>query len=114
MSLGYSISFDLVNGISIGGIPKTQRNYKGKSLLEFIDDYVVLDLETTGLDPQFDEIIEIAAVKFVDCEKVSEFTTLIRPDNKINGYIEQLTGITNEMVEDAPKIENVLPQLISI
>ncbi len=112
MSLGYTISFDLVNGISIGGIPKTQRDNKGKSLLDFKEDYVVLDLETTGLDPQFDEIIEIAAVKFVNGVKVSDYTTLIKPDNKIDGYIEQLTGITNEMVKDAPKIKNVLPELI--
>ncbi|MHB8130479.1 MAG: exonuclease domain-containing protein [Mobilitalea sp.] len=111
MPLGYTISFDLENGISISGIPKTVRENKGKSLLDFIADYVVLDLETTGLDPQYDEIIEIAAVKFVNGEKVSEFTTLIKPDNKIDGYIEQLTGITNEMVKDAPKIKSVLPKL---
>ncbi len=112
MPLGYTISFDLENGFSISGIPKTVREYKGKSLLEFKNDYVVLDLETTGLDPQFDEIIEIAAVKYVNGEKVSEFTTLIKPDNKIDVYIEQLTGITNEMVKDAPKIKNVLPEFV--
>lgn len=112
MPLGYTISFDLENGLSISGIPKTVRENKGKSLLDFIDDYIVLDLETTGLDPQFDEIIEIAAIKFVNGNKVSEYTTLIKPDNKIDGYIEQLTGITNEMVKDAPKIKNVLPELI--
>lgn len=112
MPLGYTISFDLENGLSISGIPKTVRENKGKSLLDFIDDYIVLDLETTGLDPQFDEIIEIAAIKFVNGTKVSEYTTLIKPDNKIDGYIEQLTGITNEMVKNAPKIKNVLPELI--
>ncbi len=60
MTLGYTISFDLENGISIDRISKTVRENKGKSFLEFIDDYIVLDLEITGLDPKFDEIIEVA------------------------------------------------------
>ncbi|MDP4092547.1 MAG: exonuclease domain-containing protein [Bacillota bacterium] len=101
------------NGVSIGGIPKTVRENKGKSLLEFIDNYVVLDLETTGLDPTYDEIIEIAAIKISNGEKIAEFTTLVKPECLIDEYITQLTGITNEMVKDAPKIEKVLPELIN-
>ncbi len=113
MSLGITISFDLENGVSIGGIPKTIRESKGKSQLAFVDEYVVLDLETTGLDPAFDEIIEIAAIKYSNGEKISEFTTLVKPENIIDEYITELTGITNEMVKDAPKIEKVLPELIN-
>lgn len=113
MSLGITISFDLENGVSIGGIPKTVRDNKGKSQLAFIDDYVVLDLETTGLDPAFDEIIEIAAIKYSNGEKISKFTTLVKPENRIDEYITELTGITNEMVKDAPKIEKVLPDLMN-
>lgn len=113
MSLGIRITFDLENGVSIGGIPKTIRENKGKSKFAFVDDYVVLDLETTGLDPSFDEIIEIAAIRFSNGEKVSEFATLVKPENKIDEYITQLTGITNEMVKNAPKIEKVLPELIN-
>lgn len=113
MSLGIRISFDFENGMSIGGIPKTLRENKGKSLMAFVDDYVVLDLETTGLDPAFDEIIEIAAVKFSSGEKISEFITLVKPESKIDEYITQLTGITNEMVKNAPKIEKVLPELMN-
>jgi len=109
---GITISFDSENGVSIGGIPKTVRENKGKSQIAFIDDYVVLDLETTGLDPTYDEIIEISAIKFSNGEKISEFTTLVKPENKIDEYITQLTGITNEMVKDAPKIEKVLPDLM--
>lgn len=113
MSLGVTISFDLENGISVEGIPKTIREYKGKSKLGFIDNYTVLDLETTGFDPSYDEIIEIGAIKFSCGEKVSEFTTLVKPENKIDSYITQLTGITNEMVKDAPKVEKVLPSLMN-
>lgn len=111
MSLGIKISFDLKNGMSIGGVPKTVRDNKGKSQCEFIEDYVVLDLETTGFDPAFDEIIEIAAIKYSNSEKISEFRTLVKPKNKIDDYIIKFTGITNELVKDAPKIEEVLPKL---
>ena len=109
MSLGIRMSFD---GTYFEEIPKTVRENKGKSQLAFIDDYVVLDLETTGLDTTFDEIIEIAAIRVSNSVKVSELTTLVKPDNKIDGYIIQLTGITNEMVKDAPKIKEVFPDLI--
>lgn len=112
MGIGITISFDLNNGVSIGGIPKTVRENKGVSQLAFIDNYVVLDLETTGLDPFYDEIIEIAAIRISNGKRISEFTTLVKPDNKIDEYITQLTGITNEMVKNAPKIEKVLPDLI--
>lgn len=113
MSLGITISFDLEHGVTIGGIPKTVRENKGSSQLAFIGDYIVLDLETTGLDPTFDEIIEIAAIKISYGKKVSEFSTLVKPENKIDEYITQLTGITNEMVKDAPKIEKVLHDLMN-
>lgn len=112
MALGITVSFDLENGVYIGGIPKTIRENKGESQLGFIDDYTVLDLETTGFDPAYDEIIEIAAIRFSSGEKISEFATLVKPENKIDEYITQLTGITNEMVKDAPKIEKVLPNLM--
>lgn len=111
MSLGITISFDLKNGVSIGGLPKTIREYKGKSQLAFIDEYVVLDLETTGLDPSYEEIIEIAAIKISNGVKVSEFATLVKPEDNIDEYITQLTGITNDMVKDAPNIEKVLLEL---
>jgi DNA polymerase-3 subunit epsilon len=113
MPFGITISFDLENGVSIGGIPKTVRRNKGKSQLAFLDEYIVLDLETTGLDPTFDEIIEIAAIKISNGEKIAEFSTLVKPDNKIDEYITQLTGITNEMLRNAPKIKKVLPDVIS-
>ncbi|NMB62647.1 MAG: DNA polymerase III subunit epsilon [Chloroflexi bacterium] len=68
---------------------------------------VAFDLETTGLDPQHDKIIEIGAVKF-EGEKVLEtFQTLINPQRLVSPEITQITSITNEMVRDAPLIEEV-------
>lgn len=112
MALGITISSDNKNGVSITGIPKTTRENKGNSWVKFIEEYTVLDLETTGLDPAFDEIIEIAAIKYLNGEKVSEFNTLVKPKNRIDEYITRLTGITNEMVNDAPEIEFILPDLM--
>lgn len=91
---------------------KYEREYKGQSLLSNINNYIVIDLETTGLDPSHDEIIEIAALKILDGVVVDKFETLIKPESKIPKFITQLTGITNEMVNDAPSIKNALPVLL--
>jgi DNA polymerase-3 subunit epsilon/ATP-dependent DNA helicase DinG len=73
--------------------------------------YVVLDLETTGLDAYRDAIIEIAAVTFQGSEVVNEFTSLVRPRQSIPDYITELTGIDDEMVADAPGLTALRGQL---
>lgn len=65
---------------------------------------MVVDIETTGLSPQYNEIIEIAAIKYKSGEKVDIFSTLVKPEYEIDEYITELTGITNEMVATAPRI----------
>lgn len=91
----------------------TAREFKGTSLLEALDDYIVLDLETTGLDPTYDNIIEIAAVRIEDGNVVEQFESLINPGYAISGFITDLTGITNDMLADAPNIADVLPWFLS-
>ncbi len=81
---------------------------KGKSLVSFPSDYCVIDIETTGLEPESCEIIEIAAVRYRDFKKEDVFTTLIKPSRKINSFITSLTGITNDMVKDAPGISEAI------
>lgn len=96
--------------ISVGGAPIVAiREHKGKSLLNSIEDYVVVDLETTGLDPSYDEIIEFAAVKVENGAVVSKFQSLVKPSFPIDGFITELTGITNGMLSTAPSMESVLP-----
>lgn len=75
-------------------------------------DFVVFDLETTGLSPTSNEIIEIGAVRFKNDDPVEIFHTFIRPKKKISARITSINGITNEMVEDCPTIEDVLPRFI--
>lgn len=88
------------------------REQKGKSLIDIPNNYVVFDIETTGLDPEFDEIIEIGAVKIKDGIKIDTFNSLIKPEYEIDEFITELTGITNEMVENAPSIDEVLPKFM--
>lgn len=114
LGAGVKIEIDEVTGnISIGPIPRVERTHKGKSQLAFSDDYVVMDLETTGLDPRFDEIIEIGAIKYHDDIEIDRFQSLVKPENKINSYTTELTGITDEMVQGAPDIDSVLPVFLS-
>ncbi len=91
---------------------KSTRAYKGLSTLNFPKDYVVIDIETTGLSPICDSIIELSALKIEDYKVVDKFSSLVNPGFKINAFIEQLTGITNEMLYSASPIEEVLPSFI--
>ncbi len=81
---------------------------KGDRLLEFISDYVVLDLETTDRDINYAEIIEIGALKIKNGEPIDSFSTLVKPEFKIPAMATAINGITNEMVANAPRIEEVI------
>lgn len=63
------------------------RPSKGKSLLIFPADYTVIDIETTGYDPKWDEIIELAAMRVRSGKVVESFQTLVRPSHDIDDFI---------------------------
>lgn len=67
-----------------------------------------LDLETTGLNPKNDHVIEVAIILFDEEKIIEEWTTLVRPPIPIPAFTTHLTGITNEMVKEAPKLSDVL------
>ena len=83
---------------------------KDKNIEEEI--YVVFDIETTGFDPYNDKIIEIGAIKLKGREVIDKFSTFINPEVTIPQVIIDLTKITDDIVKDAPKIEEVLPQFL--
>ena len=77
-----------------------------------IDSYVCLDLETTGLDPKRDKIIEIGAIKVKSGEIIAQMETFVNPQRKLEERIVELTGIRDEHLENAPEITDILPELI--
>ena len=105
--MNISITWGSLSGSS------ANRDEKGHSLLAFPDDYCVVDIETTGLSAKWDSIIEIGAIRYSGEKEISRFQTLVQPpiliyeddDNEgkyVTDFIEELTGITNEMLETAP------------
>ena len=88
----------------------TLRENKGKSIIDFPSEYVVIDLETTGYSPEYDKIIEIGAIKIQNGNVIDTFQQLVYPGRKIDEFIQQLRGITNDMLANAPCIDDVLPK----
>lgn len=87
---------------------KKNRDEKGKSQTTFANNYTIIDIETTGLDASYDEIIEIGALKIRDNKIIKTFNTLVKPQQEIDEFITELTGITNKMVENAPNIQTAI------
>ncbi len=98
-----------VEGYLVDDLKEVVENSKGQSL-EGI--YVVFDLETTGLSRVHNQIIEIGAVKVEGGRITERFSTFVNPREPIPFEIERLTGINDEMVMDAPVIEEILPDFL--
>ena len=76
--------------------------------------YVMLDLETTGGNPVHDRITEIAAVRMEDGREVARWSSLVNPGTTIPIFIQNLTGISNAMVQEAPGFDEVAPHLLGL
>lgn len=77
-----------------------------------IQDYVCLDLETTGLDPKTDKIIEIGAIKVRSGQIVDSFQSFVNPGRMLPEKIVALTGICDDQLKEAPPMEKVLPEFV--
>lgn len=91
--------------------PEPERNQVSESAAVPENSYIVLDLETTGLYPSSEEIIEIAAVKYMDGKEIDQFVSFINPGFPIPKQIMELTGIRDEDVNGAPSMRDILPDL---
>lgn len=83
-----------------------------RRLVKYVPDYVVFDLETTGISYVKDRIIEISAVKAADGRVTDTFSTLVNPQRPIPYGATQVNGITDEMVKDAPVIQEALADFL--
>ena len=77
-----------------------------------MNNYVVLDIETTGISPEMEYITEIGAALVTDGQVTATFNELVKPGKAIPPKIVALTGITDEMVAEAPSIEEVMPLFV--
>lgn len=84
-------------------VNKEKRAFKGKSLLEKVENYTVVDIETTSLDTVFGEILEISAIKVRNRKEVETFSEIIKVNHEIGSFTTNLTGITTKMVEEEGK-----------
>ena len=89
------------------------RPFKGNSLLAFPSDFTVVDIESTGGSAAVAEIIEVSALRYRDDKFVAAFSSLIKPSTYIPYFITMLTGITDEMVADAPERKGVLRDFLA-
>lgn len=104
--------FKVIYGVEaylVDDLKEIVTNGKGQPLA---GSYVVFDIETTGFSPIKNRIIEIGAVKIINGEIRDRFSTFVNPKVPIPFEIEKLTGINDEMVMDAPAIEEVLPRFL--
>lgn len=88
---------------------KNKYNYTDRDL----KNYIVIDTETTGLSAQRDHIIEISALKIKNGEIIENYTSLVNPGIMIPKSSIKIHGITDDMVIDAPTIDQVLPEFLN-
>ncbi|HUY67247.1 MAG TPA: exonuclease domain-containing protein [Acidimicrobiales bacterium] len=74
--------------------------------------FVVVDVETTGGSPASSSLTEVAAARYRGGERIGTYQTLVRPDERIPPFITALTGISDAMVADAPRVGEMLPSLL--
>lgn len=86
---------------------------KNNSIIDFPDDYTVIDIETTGFSPRFDAIIEIAAIRYRNNVDVDSYSTLINPGIPIAPEITRITGIRDSDVADKPAIGDVINEYLN-
>lgn len=100
------VSFDI-----FGNIQKQEKS-KGENLNRFVDDYVLVDIETTGFSPVKDDIIEIGAVQVKNNTIIKKYDQLIKINRALQPFTTRLTGITDKMLQEGIKINEALENFV--
>lgn len=90
---------------------ENKRPFKGRRAAVIPDEFVAIDIETTGLNPTCDEIVEVSAVRYRNGHEVEAYETLVKPTRPLSAFITLYNGITNDMVADAPTVGEIMPPL---
>src|SRR5699024_1622449 len=88
------------------------KEMKYKKSNNFVKDYIVFDLETTGMNCYNNEIIEIGAIKYKNFVEVDRFQQIIKPKGSVDPFILRLTGITKAEIDNGLKIESVIDDFL--
>lgn len=89
-----------------------EKDNKGNIQISFPSSYCVIDIETSGLNTKYAEIIELSAIKVVNNRVVQEFSTLVKPRNPIDPASTSVNGITDKMVQNAPLVRTALKEFL--
>ena len=103
----------IIYGMEAYFVNDTSRSVYGEKVTKFDEEFCVFDLETTGLSSTNDRITEIGAVILKNGQIIDRYNTFVNPEMPIPQRVVELTGITDDMVKDARKIEEVLPEFLA-
>ncbi len=112
-AVGRDDDFQIIYGMEAYLVEDLKSPVKNAAGQDFNDPFVVFDIETTGFSPEKNKIIEIGAVKMENGVITDRFASFVNPKIPIPYDIEKLTGIHDDMVIDAPVIEEVIPAFIA-
>lgn len=111
-NISVTSSYTVANNPYANAVPYEaySTSYSSRKTNKIVNDYIVFDTETTGLEPEIDKIIELSAIKFINNKEVDRFSMLVNPNQEIDSFITSLTGIKQQDLNSQPTINYVLPK----
>ena len=107
------LGMKIIYGMEAYFVNDSSKSIYGEKATRFDEEFCVFDLETTGLSNINDKITEIGAVILKNGQIVDRYNTFVNPERPIPQRVVELTGITDDMVKDARKIDEVLPEFLN-
>lgn len=107
------LGMKVIYGMEAYFVDDTAKAIYGDEDISFEDEFIVFDTETTGLSPVYNKLTEIGAVRVKDGEVLEVFNTFVNPEVHIPENITELTGISDDMVADAPKTKEAVESFLA-